>query len=208
MIELRLDNGEIFKHERTDEGFLRIWMSVSRTGDLDYYDSQGNKRVEIVPRKTLFDVDSLDTAYGKPMTFGDHPKNQKGYHLLDSKNAKYDMVGMTMQSMVTDYDQEHLKLLAVITDQDAIDGIESGVKQVSAAYTRKLQLDGGKAYQVDRRYNHFTILPRGRAGESVSVYYDSFNCDILGGPMIHKIKTHDNSSDRIKSNKLDLIHIL
>lgn len=203
-MESRFDTGVISKFERTDEGYLRVWMTVSRVGDLTYYDDAGNKRIERVSKRTLFDKKSLDTAWGKPITYFDHPNNGKNYHLIDSTNTIPFMRGATLQEIIAQ--DNKLTILGTIFDQETIDGVESGINQVSAGYKADLveNLDG-IFDQTNRRYNHFTILPFGRAGESVKVHYDCFHCDAID--LVASIGEQSTPSKRSET-KLDQSEVM
>ena len=64
-----------------------------------------------------------------------------------------------------------------VHDSELIDVIKSGkAKQVSAGYTTNVvKGDDGKLYQTSRRYNHFSVVPLGRAGDEVCVHYGDSN---------------------------------
>jgi hypothetical protein len=176
MDEVRVDTGKIFKSEKTEEGYLRVWMTVSRTGDLVYRNDDGSQRTEFVSPQTLFDQDSLNTAWGKPITHN-HPRKDDRYILIDSSNTRDYQRGMTQQSMVVN--DNFLTVVGVITDGELIRKVESGENQVSAGYKASIVDRGdGKYEQINRRYNHFAVLPKGRAGEEVRVHLDCFRTDI------------------------------
>lgn len=159
------DKGSIKKHELTPEG-LRVWLTVSKVGDLSYY-KDGSIQVQTVTPENLFDKSSLDTVWGKPIT-DDHPPVP-----VNLDNASKYQAGMTLNSFVLD--NGFLTTVAVITNPSLTSAILSGEKnQVSAAYTADLVDNGdGKLIQTNRRYNHFAIVKRGRAGQDVKVHLDS-----------------------------------
>lgn len=176
MDEVRVDTGKIFKSEKTEEGYLRVWMTVSRTGELIYRNDDGSARTEYVSPQTLFDQDSLNTAWGKPITHN-HPRKDDRYILIDSSNTRDYQRGMTQQGMVVN--DNFLTVVGVITDGELIKKVETGENQVSAGYKASIVDRGdGKYEQINRRYNHFAVLPKGRAGEDVKVHLDCFRCDI------------------------------
>lgn len=155
------DHGRILKHQITPEG-LRVWLTVSRVGDLTYY-KDGQPQIQSVTASTLYDQDSLDTAWGKPIT-SDHPPEP-----VSMENSTKYQAGMTLNSFVLD--NGFLTTVAVITDRNLVDSVINGEKnQVSAAYTADLVEKDGHLEQTNRRYNHFAIVRRGRAGADVKVH--------------------------------------
>jgi len=112
----------------------------------------------------------------KPRTHN-HPRKDDRYILIDSNNTREFERGMTQQGMVVN--DNFLTVVGVITDGDLIKSVESGENQVSAGYKASIVDRGdGKYEQVNRRYNHFAVLPKGRAGEDVKVHLDCFRTDI------------------------------
>lgn len=162
----RLDNGTVKRYERTDEGYLRIYATVSRVGELSYRNTDGTERIEVLSRDELFNQDSLDSASMKPITLL-HPPEPVG-----PKNVDRYMVGMNSHKLIQDGD--FLQVVATITRQDAIDAIEAGAREISAGYSVNVeQRADGKYSQINRRYNHFAIVPKGRAGSDVRIHMDA-----------------------------------
>lgn len=169
---LCIDKGQITAVERTSEGALRVWATVSRTGDLTYYGPDGKPFVERVTADELFRADSLNTAWGKPITIG-HPVTDKGEPIpVTPDNSPDYRVGSTMQSMQRVSDQ-FLTLVAVIDDARGIAEIERGTREISAGYYREPVLIDGIVHQQKRDYNHFAIVPQGRAGAKVRLHIDA-----------------------------------
>ena len=172
MGNLCIDNGQITAVERTDEGAIRIWATVSRTGDLTYRAPNGEPYIERVTPDELFKADSLNTAWGKPITVG-HPLTDDGEAIaVEPENMAQFRVGSTMQSMQQVSDR-FLTLVAVIDDARGIEEIERGTREISAGYYRDPVVVDGVIHQVNRRYNHFAIVPRGRAGSDVRLHIDA-----------------------------------
>lgn len=169
---LCIDKGVITAVERTTEGALRVWATVSRTGDLTYYGADGQPFVERVTADELFKTDSLNTAWGKPITVG-HPVTDEGEPIpVTPDNSPAYRVGSTMQSMQRISDQ-FLTLVAVIDDARGIAEIERGTREISAGYYRDPVLTDGVIHQTNRDYNHFAIVPHGRAGAKVRLHVDA-----------------------------------
>lgn len=167
------DTGRIFKHEKTPEGFLRVWMTVSKVGKLLYRQDDGSTRTEYVSPKVLFDPKSLDTLWGKPIT-NRHPSVGR----LDSRNALQFQKGMTQQGMLVNGD--FLTVVGVISDQDTIEAIENGeINKVSAGYDTKLvSRNDGSFDQTDRTYNHISACSSPRAGDDVKIHIDETDISI------------------------------
>jgi hypothetical protein len=165
-MSFRYDAGQVQRFERTPEGFLRVYATVSRVGELKYRNADGSERIEVLSREELFRKDSLDSASMKPITLL-HPPEP-----VTPGNAKDYMVGMNSHRLIQDGD--FLQVVATITHQDAIAAIENGTREMSAGYSVTVeQRTDGKYEQRDRRYNHFAIVPRGRAGGDVRIHMDA-----------------------------------
>jgi len=169
----RYDIGRFDKTERTPEGYLVAPMRAAKVGILKYYDASGNPFKEFVPEDELFNSDSMRTLALKPVTVKDHPKV-----FLDAKNYKVFQVGLTGENIVKD--GNFLSANAVIQDGDAIDMIDNGMQEISCGYTAELDMTPGEfngekydAVQRNRRYNHVTVLDRGRAGREARLRLDS-----------------------------------
>ena len=57
---------------QTDEGFVRDTAIIGRTGILVYQNADGSVRREYRPPDEAFDVNSLASIRGKPITVGHH----------------------------------------------------------------------------------------------------------------------------------------
>jgi hypothetical protein len=167
-----VDKGMITAVERTTEGALRVWATVSRTGDLTYYGPDGQPFVERVTADELFRADSLNTAWGKPITVG-HPVTDEGEPIpVTPDNMAAYRVGSTGQSM-QQINGQFLTLVAVIDDAKGIAEIERGTREISAGYYREPVVTDGVIHQTNRDYNHFAIGPQGRAGAKVRLHVDA-----------------------------------
>ncbi len=165
-----VDTGRINKFEVTDEGYLRVWMTVARTGDLIYRNDDGSIRTEYVSKDVLFDQEHLDSLWGKSITLG-HPLEK-----VDSKNSRVHQRGMTMQGTQLINDR-FLGIASVITDDETIKLVKDGdAREISCGYYAPIRRrDDGKYDQVWRRVNHIAIVPKGRAGEDVRIHLDGIN---------------------------------
>jgi hypothetical protein len=164
--EQRLDAGVIKDWRETPEGFLDVNITFSKVGSLVYQRGDGTLQTEYLTEEELFNEDSLATATGKPVTW-QHPPEW-----VTKDNARKYARGSTGTKIIKD--TPFATILATVHDGELIDIIKSGkAKQVSAGYTTEVvKGDGGKLYQTARRYNHFSVVPQGRAGADVRVHYD------------------------------------
>ncbi len=165
-----LDTGDIFKAERTPEGYLNCHARVARVGILEYQTADGKTRCERVTPEVLYNKDSYHTLKMKPITVPEHPPV-----LLDVTNHNQYAKGTT--SNIVTIDGDFLGVIMTITNADAIKAIESGINQVSCGYMATCKpLPDGTFQQTSREYNHLAIVPQGRAGKDVRLTLDS--CDI------------------------------
>lgn len=159
-------NSDAVRHEKTPEGYLRVYARVARVGDLVYRNDAGEERVEYIEPADLFDKKSINTLKMKPISI-EHP----GY--LDAGNTLQHLKGVTGNLAVIDGD--FLGIVATIYDRDTIDKIERGeLREVSCSYycDTERQPDG-RYRQLNRRYNHLALTKDGRAGAEVSLHMDS-----------------------------------
>lgn len=174
----RLDTiGKIVNYRETVEGFLDIFCSFSKAGPLVYQRADGRLETEYLTEEELFNEDSLATATGKPVTYLHPPE------WVTKDNVRKYARGSTGTKIVKD--TPFATIVATVHDAELIDVIKSGrARQVSAGYTTNVvKGDDGKLYQSGRVYNHFSVVPQGRAGADVRVLYgdngDSDNTQIL-----------------------------
>jgi uncharacterized protein len=169
-----IDRGQIFRSERTSEGFLNCHAKVARVGELRYLNADGSDRIERVTPEVLFNPDSYNSLKMKPVTCPSHPPM-----MLDSTNTKDHAKGMT--SNIVTVDGSFLGVILTLTDKEAIDSVESGkTQEVSCGYMATTRLlPDGSFQQVSRDYNHLSIVPKGRAGSEVRISMDSQDLEVL-----------------------------
>ena len=183
-----LDTGNIFKAERTPEGYLNCHARVARVGILEYQSADGTKRFERVTPEVLFNKDSYYTLKMKPVTVPEHPPV-----LLDVTNHSQYAKGTT--SNIVTIDGDFLGVIMTITNADAIKAIESGINQVSCGYMATCKpLPDGTFQQTSREYNHLAIVPQGRAGKDVRLTLDSCDIPIYSATMPITLKLDEYSS--------------
>jgi hypothetical protein len=169
--EYCVDSQPIGNWEETEEGYIKLWISVAVANkDLEYFHEDGTKRIEYIDENDLFDPESLKTAIAKPFTIN-HPPEP----VLINNHRKYSH-GTTLQEIIND--SGRLTVASVITDPDTCQKIKSKeIKYTSSAYRAlKIPQDDGRLKQTKRRYNHFALLTddnQPRAGIDSCIILDS-----------------------------------
>lgn len=171
---LRYDTGMLTGPEKTEEGYLRCWATIARTGVQTYKRADGSEIVEYRPAEEVGKVDSLASFAGKAVTL-EHPPE-----LLNTENTSRYQVGFTDSEVL--FDGNYVRVRMTITDADAIASIEGGdTPEVSAGYQVDLEpqpgvTPDGQRYDAIQRAiagNHIALTRKGRAGASVKVHLDS-----------------------------------
>ncbi len=160
--------------ELTDEGYLIIDSYATRTGVFKYKLADGTTLRQYRPSDEVFSEDSYMSLANKPVT-NDHPPE-----FVNSSNAKKYKIGHVRDAIEV-VDNKYLKASLVIDDAETIEEIKQKNKvQVSCGYTcvhdEQDGVDGNERYDVIQRnirYNHISLVDKGRAGESVRLLTDS-----------------------------------
>ncbi len=159
----------VFLATKTDEGFLRVEGRISRTGVLQYEDSEGNTWGELRTADEVFHPDSMASFQLSVVTEG-HPDD-----MVSVDNVKDVQVGQ----VGTDVRQDGRFLVAsfLITDAAAIASVEDGtMRQLSGGYTADVIIESGThdgvdfaARQTKIRGNHVAKVDRGRCGPNCAL---------------------------------------
>lgn len=169
----------------TPEGFLVCRnVPIARTGYQQYLESElfedGNPS-EIInvfrSPNEVFSAATIASFEGKPVTDG-HPDVD-----VTPDNYKEFSKGHVQHVRVGRGDDAD-KILAdlYITDQDLIDEIRNGKRQVSAGYYAEDKEDEtGRICQTKIRGNHVAVVDEGRAGHTVAIRDQKNNDSIIGG---------------------------
>jgi hypothetical protein len=195
--------------EKTPEGFLRLPARATRTGVFVYRKADGTLRKEFRSPEEVFNADSLATLLAKPVT-NNHPKEGR----VDASNAKQHTVGFTSDSIQED--GKFVKLFLNILDEDTVDDIKNGKRELSCGYTCEVTDSTGEsdgetydAVQKNIQYNHVALVHRGSAGSQVRLNLDSEDAvleeDIADAtPQIKNQKTtHKEDTMETTSIKID-----
>ena len=198
-ITLKLDSTRKDKHQITSQGFLVVDANLTRAGVFDYHED-GKLIRELRSPEEVFSRDSLDSMKFAPLTKF-HPKE-----MVDANNASRVQIGSIGENIVKRGDFVSAKV--VINDKKEVDEIlakwDRGEDvELSMGYDAEVinlvgehHIDGhyDKA-QTKIRYNHGSIVPKGRAGNNVKLIMDaeeeaSLFLDAKEG---HEMKKHDVS---------------
>ena len=145
---------------KTDEGFVRDAPIIGRTGILEYRNVDGSIRREYRPPEEAFNVDSLASIRGKPIT-------QLHHGLVTSANY---FNSHPVGTVISDGRQDGNNIRADVV----IYSLNTDDRELSLGYETELEETPGvtpegehyDAIQRNIRYNHLAIVPRGRAGNA------------------------------------------
>lgn len=162
-----------------DTGFLYCDALLTRCGVFDYLDDNGNLVRELRPEDEVFSKDSLNSLKLKPVT-DQHPNS-----LVNTDNIKELQIGMIGSDIKRE--DAYVKAQIVITDKDMVETIQNRRKygltnELSCGYTCELERKDGiykeeghyDFIQRGIKYNHVSIVDKGRAGNNVRIL-DSSN---------------------------------
>lgn len=174
----------ITDQETTSEGHLRVKARLSRTGVQEYLLSEfnptelpsalavlpGDSIVRLNrPAEEVFKPESLATMVEAPVTDGHPPQ------FVNDENRGIYSRGVTVGSPFVDGDFVAAELL--ITDQNLIDKVKAGIRQISLGYNLDTEWKTGvdetygvyDGVQRNIRVNHVAILAQGRGGPRVRI---------------------------------------
>lgn len=214
-MEIRLDNAQVITERRydqfgsstsvvkTDEGFLRVQMRATRVGVFKYLRKDGSISRELRHPEDVFAPESLATMAGKPLTLL-HPKNIPN-GLVTSKNVSQISVGLSGDSPVVT-DNAFVDTTGTITNERGVREVERRMElrqdqEVSCGYKCDMLEESGiflgEVYdrrQVNIRYNHIALVPKGRAGNNCKLRLDEDEAILYD----KHIQLEDNSMETIK----------
>ena len=218
--EIRLDNAQLMPERRydqfgysssvmkTDEGFLRVQMRATRVGVFKYLRKDGSISRELRHPDEVFDSESLATLAGKPITLL-HPKNIPN-GLVTSKNVSQLSVGLSGDTPVVT-DNAFVDTTGTITNDRGVREVEKRMElkqdqEVSCGYKCDMIEESGifqgEVYdrrQVNIRYNHIALVPKGRAGNNCKLRLDEDEAILYD----KHIQLEDNSMETIKIDGQD-----
>lgn len=168
---LSFDRAPIDKKHFTNNGFLRVRGTLTRTGVFVYRNPDGTTRRELRHPDDVFESESLDSLRLAPVTLG-HPVNETGDGLLSVENA-HGIIRGSVGDLI-EHDGKYINSTLIVTDKEAIDAVtEKGHEELSCGYSKDLEMIAGEwegipydARQRNIRYNHVALVKRGRAGDT------------------------------------------
>lgn len=176
-MELRfIDSAPVTGIRTTADGYKVAEVPVARTGLQDYAGWEvGKPDMPVVrmyrPPEAVFADGYLRTIPHKPVT-DDHPKEG-----VTAANWRKYSAGYTGESIRKDEANGLIYVPMLFADQDVIDKLEAGKREVSCGYTCDVEwtpgtTPDGQAYDAIQRpsaLNHIALVSRGRAGSSCRV---------------------------------------
>lgn len=172
---LRYDSGTLSGPEMTQEGYLRCWATIARTGVQTYIRGDGSKVVEYRSPEEVGNVDALASFAGKVVTL-EHPSEGP---LTSENTAKY-AVGFTDSEVV--FDGKYVRVRMTITDSNAIKSVLDGKTTECSGGYRSAVIDSAGVDPEGNRYdavqtmirgNHVAITEKARAGRVTRLHLDS-----------------------------------
>lgn len=205
-IIIRKENFQI-----TDEGFLVIPANFARTGIQTYSESQGGRLHR--PPEEVFRDESFNSLIGKSVTI-EHPRNEIGESVfINPENWKTYEVG---QVLTSERSEDFLYGKLIIKDKSAIEYITGKRNkgesiELSCGYEADREIVSGKTesgeeydgIQRNIKYNHISLVPKGRAGKDVKMFLDHYRSE--GKRM--KINFFDKAFDIAESDAQEFIKL-
>ena len=159
-----VDEGLVEEIERNAKlNHIRLWAKVRHIGPLLYFDENGEPYEEIVTKESITDPEFVNKMMFLPVT-DEHPPE-----FVNSRNLRKYMRGMTGTQPAVDEDGFLIDF--AIFDENLIQKIEAGKRDVSLGYLSTVRIDSdGKRYQVKCEPNHLAIVDKGRAPKARILY--------------------------------------
>jgi len=167
------------RYRLADGSLLCKDVPIGRTGSqlysaLDLPKLEPDSDGEIVVERTadeVFSPETLASFEGMTVTIL-HPEDEKGnIKFVDPENWRELAVGHLQNVRRGTGSQSDLMIAdLIIKDEEAIDYIENGLREVSCGYDAEYQQTAiGKAKQYQITGNHVALVPNGRAGSRCAI---------------------------------------
>ena len=177
--------------KREPEGYLICAnVPIARSGTQQYLQDEigqsGDRPVTVFrPEEEVFSPATMASFEGMPVT-NDHPDGEDG---VTVDNVQYLSKGHCQNiRRGTGADKDLLIADLIITDQNTIQDILDGKREISCGYNYELHEEDGKLVQRQIRGNHVAIVDKGRAGHRVCIKDSAPNHERRKGKMA---KTHN-----------------
>lgn len=206
--QIRYDTGRIDGPTLNDKGYLKAEAFATRSGIFTYMLMDGSFRRELRPPEEVFSKDSM-ASLAEVVITNDHPPVP-----LDSRNTKQYAAGFTGKDVRRQ--EKFLQVDTTITEYTTIyDVLERGKQELSCGYSCEIEHTSGEfegerydAIQRNIRYNHLSVVDRGRAGPEVKIKTDSAGNMLDIGIMKNDSDVDDEKKDSAKnSNHVSLTKI-
>lgn len=196
------DNAHLEGVRITKDGYLTASILAARTGIQDYHATElgfiEDKVISVYrPEESVFNKQSMASFVGKPIT-DNHPKD-----MVNSSNWKDLSKGVIGEEIARD--GEAVRVPISLMDQDTIDAVQSGKREVSVGYKANIEfVDGvtpdGQPYQAIQKnidVNHIAIVGKGRAGEEFRIGDSAVAWG--AAPSTHKDNMETDMSDKTRA---------
>lgn len=195
-----------------DSGFMNVLANLTRTGIFMYSRTTPDGGIETIKQLRLpEEVEaSMETLTGVPVT-NTHPEE-----LVSVENASEYVVGMTserpkMVKLEDDATHDYVQQKLTIFDQDTIDQVQTGAKrELSLGYTLDLEETSGEwngeqydCIQRNIRYNHLSLVNKGRAGELCRIQLDGKDINLDGVSTDEVLSNNQSIGDDMKVINID-----
>ena len=174
VFDFKFDAEPSTMHIDENTGFLHCRGRFTRSGVFNYYDDNMNLIRELRSEEEVFSEDSIKSLQLVPIT-NLHPED-----MVTTENVKELLVGVVGEDIKREGD--YLSGSMTIMDKDTIDTViaraEEGLtSELSGGYECMVIAEKGvhakdgdyDAKQTNIRYNHLSIVPKGRAGRNVRI---------------------------------------
>lgn len=175
---MRIQDIKFDRVELTSQGFLVADANLTRTGVFDYYGENGQLIRELRAPEEVFSKESMDSLKFAPLT-KHHPDE-----MITPDNVKKFQIGMVGENIEKRGDFVRGKI--VITDKKEIADIlkkrdEGKPIELSMGYDAELvdltgtHIKDGEFQKTQKniRYNHASVVDKGRAGREVKIIMDA-----------------------------------
>jgi hypothetical protein len=157
---------------KTKEGYLVGRACVTQIGVFPYLQADGSTIHELRCPEEVFKQESMDSLKLLPLT-NEHPSFR-----VTSENVRQVQVGNVGSN--PSGDNVYLTVDMIIQDEEAINDVMAGKRELSCGYSADLDptpgVWGGISYDAIQKnvaYNHISIVPRARAGDAARIRLDA-----------------------------------